>query len=571
MTLTSQLDNLYISLFSVLGNAVASRHMVADSALVNGLFDLYAHRINLATSRAVLESFQSFWQGSFARVSGLEYEEHVADFLGQLTGALRDFIYVPGLSIPQASLSEVCDRELMSSPLPDQQEESLIRYPHCESYMKPLDVVPPTSSEPIQLDVEMPHASHEYDADVSASLGSAPVTVAPAASGLEPIDEDVDVSRIEETRIEDSPSAVIAESHESESLHSSADHTQFDETGSDVFGPTAATKGKSAKIRKAKKGRRSKKSSQTVNNATKQTVPPTPAMIEPEDILITASDPPSSASPISKKRKLSIDVEIANESQPDESHEVRQADDAGATGANRSFIASASKWLGRLPSIGGLFSPSLPIATLSPIEGPLEPQQMQRSQSDSALVHSQSQPSAPSIPSTLATVMATTSNERPAKRRRQKVHKPETAEEPMSKASPLKTRSGLKFSEGSSRSSKPRLSRSQSTNAVSFKQKVSIRSRSTSVGTIKEEPIIIEDNEVEVAGSDDDELMLSPESARQSRAEEREAIRQSATGSRSPVPVVPAPAPTAARAPVVDADATQGSSGRFDGQSYLHS
>lgn len=538
------LDSLYVSLFSVLGNGIASRHVTADSALVNGLFDLYAHRINLATSRAVLESFQSFWQGTFARVSGLEYEEHVVDFLGQLTGALKDFIYAPGLSIPQASLSE---------------EESLARYPHCEPYIVSARDVPPTPSEPVQLDVEMPQASGEYDADVSASLGTAPVAVALKTSDLEPIVEEIDLSRIEDTRIEESPPTVMADSHEPESLQSSLAPSESGETGSDVFGPTAVAKGKSRKSKKTKKGRASRKSTQTTGHVQKHVRPSSPPQtLESGDVLITASDPPSSASPISKKRKLTLDIEVANGPQPDPSNEVRQLEGGVPAGANRSFIASASKWLGRFPSIGGLFSPSLPSSgsPFSTADGQAEAPQIQRSQSVSAIGHQLSDAPATSIPSIGSTVSAI---ERPIKRRRQQASAPEGSDAPVSSASPFKTRSGLRRSEDSS-AAKPRLSRSKSSSAVASRARILARSRSSSVGTHQDEPIIIEDEEVEVTGADEDELILSPESARRSRAEEREAIRQSTAGTPPPALVPSAPAPV----PAADANVTQESSGRFD-------
>jgi hypothetical protein len=163
--------------------------------------------------------------------------------------------------------------------------------------------------------------------------------------------------------------------------------------------------------------------------------------------------------------------------------------------AKAGFISSASKWMSRLPTLGGLFSPSRH-AFDTTVNEDIEKEEEEEAQSPAASSRKRKNPHQLGRSHSQPELSVTTRTSR-AKR---------PAPAPVSDTP-------------ASRSKRPRISHTQSDTAI-----------------------VVADSDSE------DELLLSPESARQRKAEEEKASKEVA----------------AARSPVRE---TQQSTGRFDGKS----
>ncbi|WVR06457.1 hypothetical protein IAU60_003488 [Kwoniella sp. DSM 27419] len=248
---SDQLDQLYVTVVKALTQAFASGQLEANSGTVNSLAELYAPRLSKARSEDVPIAFRNFWNEAFGQAYNLVYSNDVADFLRDILAAVPGMITAPGLE-GQSSLSG---------------EESLARYPHIAAATpysfglnksdRIAEAVEDIQMTPI---AEPPLTAVEYDADVSQSAEK----TLPEAAQAAVVTQSEPVILVDETKDEivppSSPTSSVAGN---DSVDGSAPADLQPSVEEDVFGPASLTtdpQGKkkvSAKNRKrtAKKGK----------------------------------------------------------------------------------------------------------------------------------------------------------------------------------------------------------------------------------------------------------------------------------------------------------------------------
>jgi hypothetical protein len=236
--------------------------------------------------------------------------------------------------------------------------DSLARYPHAreagslsqakESCQTIDQLIPETQDEPMESLVPAVDISTEYDADMSASLDK---PEEPSLSEERPAEGPIGT--------ESSP----AVSNSATDRSSQEDDTSSDAVDADVFGPASSL----LKPTPKKRGRR---------KASKCTSSQTLYLVSADS---TASSSRSSKSSRSRSSTAELDVKapMPVEREVESSNEVivlpptRKIARASSkplyelqpaptrdAAAKAGFISSASKWMSRLPTLGGLFSPS---------------------------------------------------------------------------------------------------------------------------------------------------------------------------------------------------------------------
>jgi len=272
------------------------------------LIGLYAPRLSLARSVEVPQAFKDFYNVSFSSIRAEAIPEPVRLFLEDVLAAVPGMIEVPGLLV-RDTFSQV---SLPSGYRSDYQEESEAKFPHAQSLATPLeevqsepeamvdqtevDIAPPTEvvhEEPkpeTELVAEAPtveiaeealtktaDTTEEYDADVSQSQVTqsqaevdTPAQPQPLSrrakkarqtalkAALSPIvSEDAEQSRSAASSRQTTPASSVGNmdnSHVGETVDQAAVSVQVDQE--DVFGPAARTivSGKKVKTRKSKRG-----------------------------------------------------------------------------------------------------------------------------------------------------------------------------------------------------------------------------------------------------------------------------------------------------------------------------
>ena len=271
------------------------------------LIGLYAPRLSLARSVEVPQAFKDFYNVSFSSIRAEAIPEPVRLFLEDVLAAVPGMIEVPGLLVRDtfSQVSALCGYR------PDFQEESEAKFPHAQSLATPVeevqsepevlvdqtevDIAPPTEvvhEEPkpeTELVAEAPtveiaeealtktaDTTEEYDADVSQSQVTQSQAVAdtPAQpqslsrrakkarqtalkAALSPIvSEEGEQSQSAVSSRQSTPASIgtADNAHVGETVDQAAVSMQVDQE--DVFGPAARTivSGKKVKTRKSKRG-----------------------------------------------------------------------------------------------------------------------------------------------------------------------------------------------------------------------------------------------------------------------------------------------------------------------------
>ncbi|WWC88518.1 uncharacterized protein L201_003429 [Kwoniella dendrophila CBS 6074] len=243
---SQRLDNLYVTLLTILSSTMPSEDLPIDSETLNTLAELYIPRISKGNSSAVPLAFQSFWNNTFGTGSSeaLQYSEDVAYFLRDLLTAVPGMINCPGLE-GSSQLSE---------------EESLGKFPHIQAtQLRPspsveteVQAVENPIPEPIVVEMTNP----EYDADISQSIEQTQLRAQPE----EPLPE-FEVEPEHEHEHEQNDDVLVDATKDDITIPSSpvkiAPEADNNVESEDVFGPAAMTDISKNKKRRAG-GRRGK-------------------------------------------------------------------------------------------------------------------------------------------------------------------------------------------------------------------------------------------------------------------------------------------------------------------------
>jgi hypothetical protein len=361
------------------------------------------------------------------------------------------------------------------------QAESLAKYPHAreagslsQSQNVTEDLVPPTPEDQAgstgSIDeiteslVPALDISTEYDADMSASFDK---TQEASISEIRP--------EVGLAGIESSPAASTSGTE----VSSQADEIAAEEPFADVFGSLTKPSSK-RKGRKRSSARHSSKASRSRSSTAELDVKPSIVTGSYDETEIVAARPQK---PVRLGSKALYELQLP-----------QTRDAAGKA----SFIASASKWMSRLPTLGGLFSPSRPTFDGDDNDDIEEEEEQDQEQSPAVVGRKRKIPHQLGRSHSQPELGATTRTTRADKR-----------QTPLSRSS------------SQTRSSK--------------------RSKMNHIQA--DSVIVIMDSDEE------DELILSPETAKQRKAEEERASREYMAGS-----------------PHIG---TQHSTGRFDGKSHF--
>ncbi|RXK36174.1 hypothetical protein M231_06579 [Tremella mesenterica] len=400
--------------------------------------------------------------------------------------------------------------------------------------------------------------------------------------------------------VEEATKTNKAESHTDETVISETTNSQLNHiptsSEGDVFGPT-----KIPKIRDRRDKRRSKRShipSSHRGLSRHESLPSfsgTSQEADSDDEIVSMIDP--DVSPV-KKQKPNLSISISapflptsdqdqNTKEGQENHV--QQEQYGKTGENvsisdqrQSFISSATRWLGRIPSLGGLFSPALeqgrdPISRSSYDTPSQDVVQSSHGNDDEESIPSSQNSvsrkrkripfvelptskrqrkdrSALSRSSSSTSIGSCSRSKVSGSGSRSGTYSPPTTQKSGSFTTSSRSNSSIKLKSRSS-SSIPTKSRasfsididshsSTSTKSVSRTDSSSFSSRSSRAGSVKDEPIAIDSDEEE------DELLLSPESAARFREEaalELELERINGDNDQPPSSPSPPPRPLPSR------------------------
>ncbi|KAK8858700.1 hypothetical protein IAR55_002929 [Kwoniella newhampshirensis] len=411
--MNQNLDNLYVTLLTRLGDSIVANHLPAKSDAMNSLVDIFAPRLSRASSSSVPFAFQAFWQNAFGNVQGLDYSDDVAGFLKDVLAAVPGMIAVPGLSVESESqMSE---------------EESQAKYPHA------LAAKPAPQPMTELMTVEIPPATTGgYDADISQSVDD---TQPQQTRG----------AQIDETIVEEHEDIIPApasprNSEASEERHVSDQASPQDLLASgaeDVFGPAALTKKRATKRRGRKgekavdvngRGKRALSEAQSLPEAKRPkltstaqsesmpeikaaplvedsdeeciVVQPSPGYFKPRGMVPPSGDVSPSAPPevepkveeaqddieteteaeveaeVDKNQSETPAVEIVPESRPRtrpppiaiiQPHSGNGSQAGSPTLTRPSLLSSASRWLSRVPSFPFFAPSSVPTTNDQPV------------------------------------------------------------------------------------------------------------------------------------------------------------------------------------------------------------